>query len=179
MCLTFTKRGHSGRWKWYHWIGRQHKIISRKWDRFRVPYHLRLVYLLLNIARDLSKFCLQHVCILPALDYNGSSPRWSLFWGDVTRIFDGWKIKSWGPVSSNGTSRIGVCHATSLCSTTDVRWQLPAFAGRWCSIDHYLLQAGPTAANLQQRRAAAGWDTDRRTSSSCIDPARILRKQCH
>jgi len=45
-------------------------------------------------------------------------------------------------------------------------------AGR-AAIDRYLLAAGPTAANPQQRRAAAGWDrrTDRRTPDSCINPA--------
>jgi len=39
-------------------------------------------------------------------------------------------------------------------------------AGR-AAIDRYLRAAGPTAANLQQRRAAAGWDrrTDARTDA--------------
>ena len=37
--------------------------------------------------------------------------------------------------------------------------ELPAFvAVRRAAIDRYLLAAGPTAANPQQRRAAARWD---------------------
>jgi len=62
---------------------------------------------------------------------------------------------------------------------------LPAFAaapllltaGR-AAVDRYLLAAGPTAANPQQRRATAGWDrqTDRRmdarpTTGCAVAPA--------
>jgi len=45
-------------------------------------------------------------------------------------------------------------------------------AGR-VAVDRHPLAAEPTAANPQQRRAAAGWDgrTDGRTLDSCIDPA--------
>ena len=51
---------------------------------------------------------------------------------------------------------------------------LPAFPPAVAAtINRYLLPAGPTAANLHQRRVAAGWDrwTDRRTPDSCIYPA--------
>ena len=52
---------------------------------------------------------------------------------------------------------------------------LLAFAAdRRAAIDRYLLAGGPKAANLQQRRAATGWDrrTDRRTD------ARQLHRPC-
>jgi len=41
-------------------------------------------------------------------------------------------------------------------------------AGR-AAVDRHLLVAGPTAANLQQRRAAAGWDNGQ--TDGRIDPA--------
>jgi len=53
-------------------------------------------------------------------------------------------------------------------------------AGR-AAIDRYLLAAGPTAANLQQRHAVAGCDygqTDGRMPDRCIDPAFDVMRQC-
>jgi len=64
-----------------------------------------------------------------------------------------------------------------LCVTYVDNVTLPAFPppppAAAATINRYLLPAGPTAANLHQRRVAAGWDrwTDRRTPDSFIDPA--------
>jgi len=56
-----------------------------------------------------------------------------------------------------------VCHAAARLLLT---------AG-CAAIDRYLLAAGPTAANPQRQRAAAGWDrqTGGRTPDICIEPA--------
>jgi len=46
-------------------------------------------------------------------------------------------------------------------------WHCPHSPAAAAAIDRYLLPAGPTAANLQQRRAATGWD--RRTDGRPTD----------
>jgi len=56
-------------------------------------------------------------------------------------------------------------------------WHCPHSPAAAASIDRYLLSVWPTAANLQQRRAAAGWErqtngrTDGRTPDRYMDPA--------
>jgi len=56
---------------------------------------------------------------------------------------------------------------------TLITWYCPHSSTAAAAINRYsLLLAGPTAANLQQRRAAAGWDrrTDGQTPDRCVEP---------
>ena len=71
------------------------------------------------------------------------------------------------PESSTLTTRLP-SHPYSLTT-----WHCRHSPAAATAHDRYLLSAGPTAANLQQRRAAAEWDrqTDGRTDDRCIDPA--------
>ena len=90
---------------------------------------------------------------------------------------DSWSV--W-PGSRVGSLRLYTCKPLMYSlHETQVRVQLLRTLATWhCPHSPPLLQedhipAGPTAANLQRRHAAATWDrqTDKRTPDRCIDPA--------
>ena len=71
-------------------------------------------------------------------------------------------------------------NTTSTCTTREftylrtlTTWHRPRSPAAAAAIDRYLLPAGPTAANLQQRGSASKWDRQEngRTPYRFIDPA--------